>query len=642
MRLLCGAGALLAGLACAAAPRPPEEPTPHPWIARARELRLAERSQWRALLHYRADLVGGGFTSLADDPDFFLAPDGKTDPQAELEATILALREGGPRVREEEPLRCSFPARLHWLTRELGLDPADLPADCEAFAAWREGIDPSAVTLVLADAHMNNPSSMFGHSLLRIDQAPHDASRERRDLLAYAVNFAADTGPDGGVLFAVKGLTGVYPGHFTVLPYYEKVKQYGDWESRDVWEYALDLTPEEVERMLMHLWELQGVRFDYWFFDENCSYELLGLIEVVRPDLDLRSRFRGWAIPVDTVREVLKEAGLAGEIRWRPSATTRLRARTSGLDDPERELVVALAEGRAEVDDPRLAALPDRTQALVLTAAYDLVRIRAGRDDPQRERSLALLTARSRVPVRGEPGPAPRPPAVRPDEGHATARARLGAGWRDGRFFLEARLRPAFHDLLDPEGGYLPGAQISFLDTALRWYPDGDELDLHELTLIDIVSVAERDAFFSPVSWHFRTGLETRLLRGRHTGELASGKLFRTEGGAGLARAPVPGLRVYGFLDGALEASGKLEPGWAAGVGVRAGLLHGREQGRLRTRLEGAAMRYLLGDTRTRLSGRLLQSWRLTRSSGLELELGVHRDFHATWWEGGLFWKRWF
>jgi hypothetical protein len=610
---------------------------------RARELGLAQTSQWRALLHYRSDTIGGGSTSLDDDPAFFRSGWGKTDPEAELAATLASLLDPQARVREEQHPRCAFPARLAWLSERLELDPQSLPAaDCSAFETWRAGINAQGVTLVLTEAQMNRPSSMFGHTLLRVDQAPPDAEDKRRDLLAYAINFAAETGPDRGTLFAVKGLTGAYPGYFSVLPYYLKVREYADWESRDLWEYGLNLTQEEVDRLVMHLWELQGMYFDYWFFDENCSYELLGLIEVVRPELDLRGRFRGWAIPVDTAREVLREAGLAGEIRWRPSATTRLRAQLAALDAQERRLLGDLADGKADVDDPRLAALSEPRRAAVLTGAHDLLRTRADKENPERERSLALLTARSRIPVQGDLARQPQQPAVRPDQGHETARVRMGAGWRDGRFFLEGRARPAFHDLGDPEGGYLPGAQINFLDTAVRFYPDGDELDLHELTLIDVVSVAPRDEFFEPVSWRFRTGLTTRLLRGRERGELSSGKLFRTEAGTGLSRELAEGLIGYGFLEGALELSGKLQPGWGAGVGTRAGLLYGPDGSRWRAQLETEAMRFVAGDQHTRLSARLQQNWRVTRNTGIALEVGIHRDFHETWIESGVYWKRWF
>jgi hypothetical protein len=50
--------------------------------------RLHEDPYWRILMHYKKGLRG--YTSLIDDPAFFLAPDGKTNPEAELCATLKA------------------------------------------------------------------------------------------------------------------------------------------------------------------------------------------------------------------------------------------------------------------------------------------------------------------------------------------------------------------------------------------------------------------------------------------------------------------------------------------------------------------------------------------------------------------------
>jgi len=36
------------------------------------------------------------------------------------------------------------------------------------------------------------------------------------------------------------------------MPYYLKVREYNDMENRDVWEYELNLSPEEIDRLLMH------------------------------------------------------------------------------------------------------------------------------------------------------------------------------------------------------------------------------------------------------------------------------------------------------------------------------------------------------------------------------------------------------
>jgi len=158
---------------------------------------------------------------------------------------------------------------------------------------------------------------MFGHTLIRIDSA------ENSSLLSYAINYAA-TGDDiNGLLFAFKGIFGFYRGYFSILPYYQKVKEYGDIDHRDMWEYRLDLTKDEVNLMMLHLWELQGIYSDYFFFDENCSYTLLFLLDAARPELKLTDRFGLWVMPVDTIR-VMTENSLIEEVVYRPSKSTKI------------------------------------------------------------------------------------------------------------------------------------------------------------------------------------------------------------------------------------------------------------------------------------------------------------------------------
>ena len=56
-------------------------------IEQAVREKLYEQRSWHLLLHYRRNFVSG-HTSEVDDPGFFLADNGKTDPEAELKATL--------------------------------------------------------------------------------------------------------------------------------------------------------------------------------------------------------------------------------------------------------------------------------------------------------------------------------------------------------------------------------------------------------------------------------------------------------------------------------------------------------------------------------------------------------------------------
>ena len=606
-------------------------------IARARAGHLASRREWLDLGHYRPDRLGSGHTSLIDSPGFFNAPDGKVDPEAELEATLAAFfAETAPGDEPQHP-QCAFPARYHWLKTALSFDPARLQEQsCSRFDEWLAAIDAERVTLIFPAAYLNNPSSMFGHTLLRLDRSGED---EHTRLLSYAVNYGAVTGNDNGLLFAVYGLTGGYPGTYSIMPYYQLVRQYTDFENRDIWEYQLNLTPGEVRRLLEHLWELREQSAAYYFFDENCSYQLLFLLDVARPGLRLTDRFPVYVIPVDTVRAVVRQDDMLAGTVFRPSSRTRIKHGLEALTPAERQLVLRLADGTLAVDDPAIEHLAAARAAAALELAAEVVtyRMRTGEQgrDQAATRAWQLLAARSRIAVAASTPPVPEP-AVRPDQGHGSARLAFGLGARDGRFFQSLSARPGYHTLSDPEAGYVPGAEIDFLDLELRHYAGDRGPILDKLTAVGIRSLSPRDELFKPISWQLGGGLE-RFRRDEHDEQGALvGALW---GGAG------PAMALGGQGLASLMGEAKVTAGPDCGdtcfvaLGPAFSLiwpLTERWTVQLDSRLQA-----LLGETITdRFDAGLGQTLALTANLALKLDLMLDKDRGGpqTEWSTSLHW----
>jgi len=365
---------LLAAAVLAPAAPPPSAAYLQQLQGTARSLRLSETRDWQVFLHYRRTFFGG-WKSEADGGGFFLAgPRGRRDPAAELEASLAAFLAPGP--QGDEHAQCRFPARWEWLKQVLAIDPTRVPdLPCPALQTWMTGISPQAATLVYATAYVNSPASMYGHTFLRISRA----TGEGNPLLDYAINFAADVDTENGILYAVKGLVGLFPGRFYVMPYYVKVQEYSNMESRDLWEYQLSLTPEQVRRLVLHAWETRTTYFKYYFFTRNCSYHLLSLLEAAAPELHLVDHFKGAVIPANTVRAALGQAGLVGGQRSRPSLLSSMKQRRAALTT--REVRAAEAWSKAPPGAPNPApdvGASNERQALVIDAAYEYLRYREG------------------------------------------------------------------------------------------------------------------------------------------------------------------------------------------------------------------------------------------------------------------------
>lgn len=605
-------------------------------VATAHEKGLANRLEWQNLLHYKPRTVFAGVESLADDPAFFNAPDGKRNPQAELDATLAAFFSTLPETDKQQNPQCRFIARYHWLKQELGFDPARLPPQpCKRFYDWRAALNPQSITLIFPAAYLNNPASLYGHTFLRVDARGQD---ERTRLLAYSISYAAATNDTNGVVFAVKGLFGGYPGLFSISPYYAKVTEYNDLENRDIWEYELNFTQDEIERMLMHVWELGPIRFDYYFFDENCAYHLLSLFDAARPSLRLTDRFPLWAIPSDTVRVVTEQSGLLKSAHYRPAYSTILRYRQQQMPESQVKLAKAVALDADGSHEQDLTALTPDQRARVLEVAfeyleYERLRGRTPLGDRTSARLHELLLARSRMMVAN--AESPPAPAVRPDQGHKSARISVAAGQENGAAFQELRLRPVFHDLLDPEQGYVPGAQIEFVNTVLR-HRQHDKLRLEQLDIVDIVSLSTRDDLLKPWSWKVNVGAERK--------QLASGErplISRLKGGGGVAGEQRWSGIWYALLDGEFDVSGKLEDKYAVGAGPELGALIDITS-RWRMQLEGRALRYALGDSHSSNEVAVNQRFTLGDNHALRVELSRKREFDRVTREAVLSWSLYF
>jgi hypothetical protein len=518
-------------------------------------------------VHYVPNLIAPGVHGLVDSREFYNAPDGKNDPQAELDGTLRAFFSEAEETDEVQHPQCRFPARYAWLATELGFDRGRMPRpQCRRYRDWRSALDAKQLTLVFASAYLDNPGSMYGHTLLRVDAADQD---ERTRLLAYSISFAAATNETNGLIFAVKGLFGGYPGVFAMLPYYVKVREYSDLENRDLWEYELDLSPEELERVLRHAWELLPAYFEYYFFDENCSYHLLALLQVARPDLELTAPFRLWALPVDTVRALTDQPGLVKRIVYRPARSTIIAERLARMQPEERRMARDLGLGTLNADDVALRALPPERAARVVEAGYDYLNYRrtTGTSEVKDGGALArdLLVARSQIDA---PSQTPRiETPVRPDEGHRTARISTGAGRRDQQGFLELGVRPTYHDVVDDDAGYIGGAQIEFFHLRARRY-EGASARIESFIPVNIFSLSPRDEFVQRKSWRVAAGWQRSMTRSG-----AEPLAVAADGGLGGAWRAGRVARVYASAEGAARAHEQFEKGYSLGVGARVGAL---------------------------------------------------------------------
>lgn len=505
------------------------------------EMKLWESRDWKRLLHDENYFWGD--TSEADSENFFLSPEGRSNYRDEL---IELLKQASDLSDiQKKHVVCRFPARIKWLYKKLNqsLDEA-IFLKCQEYQDYLKMVESDSASLVFSSYYLSSPASAFGHTLLRLSRKKTSIYQDTK-LLDIGVNYSAQVTTDNAFLYAMFGLVGVFKGTYSAIPYYYKVREYNDYEFRDLWSYDLNLSPEEHQRLLDHLWEIGNTYFFYYYFTENCSYNLLTLLEVARFDLDLRKSIPWYAtIPSATLHAVSDEPGFVKKVYARPSMRKKFEYNYNLLNKAQRDLVLAAYNSR-NISDIQTANITeeDRAKAIDVLIYYvdflhpQEVLLDKGEISKWKGEILAY---------RSTLGPSQMveenivDPKEAPHLGHYSRRVGLGMQQYEGQSFTSLQYRFALHELMDPILGQPKYATLEFGDLSI--IHRDNKTYLQKFDLIEVMALNPVTEFQTPISLKAKFGwINEASLCDYCTA-------FSARVGGGLA-FELPQGTVFGFID---------------------------------------------------------------------------------------------
>lgn len=486
---------------------------------------MALSEQWKKLLFYNRSWSLQQL-SLVDDPSFFAAPNGKHNPEAELRAVYEMFTQGSSEQRQEA--LCQFPARRLWLEKMFNRpfvdpQPENTSDVCRRLRVFQSSVRANKVSLIFSSYFPGNPGSLFGHTLLKFARVD-EQGKNTNELLDFGLNHAAFPTTYNPLLYAPMGLSGFFPGYISFMPYYVKVQEYNNLESRDLWEYELNLTPEEIKLALLSVFELSTRRIDYYYFDDNCSLLMLALIDVARPSLKLVEKFNSWVIPGDTVRVVFNQPNLVSQVRFRASNVRRYLHLEQRLTHAERIAFDSFVDDLkgSKLDVSRVEMLPPAQRMSVIDTLLEYMDaveqiVAAKESEKWKNERSDLLAARATLRIASQPIIPSQPVLDAPHLAYPPTRVSMGAvtsfsANRSAKHGLLFGWRPALHTLDNPVAGMGADLGIAFLDFEYLIHDKG--VVLREFTPLGIETIPVDRPHLSSRSWGFSLGYRQRCFAG--------------------------------------------------------------------------------------------------------------------------------
>lgn len=273
-----------------------------------------EDINWKNLIHYENEK-----SVINHDSNFFLSSNGYRNSKAEYLATLKELFESND-VSDEHVI-CRYPARFEYILDKLGLSKNDFPkVKCDAYEEYLNKVIFDDISIVFASESNTSPSSMMGHSFLKI------SGQEKTHAFSYFATFDRTTSFD----FFIKAFVGGVNGSYVLSSYSEKENEYLYNEKRSLWEFKLKLNQEDKKRLKAHLWELKGKNIKYNFIKHNCNTALINILKIANKDFYLDAK-KTFITPIEYI-QWLQDNDKISSVTFVPSETQKNAIKKFGLN----------------------------------------------------------------------------------------------------------------------------------------------------------------------------------------------------------------------------------------------------------------------------------------------------------------------
>lgn len=229
--------------------------------------------------------------------------------------------------------KCKFPARYNWLTNKYpNLRIKNNSFQCKKFNEYLTKTNASSLDLIFVSENIKNPSSMMGHIFFKINGFYNRKKRSN------AVSFFTEINHLNIPLLAYESIIKGMPGYFILRPYEKQISSYINNEERNIWEYRLNLSKEQLTLIYYHLWELKDINLTYFFTGFNCATIIEDILSISSESF-YDDKINLFITPKNLVNKANKHR-LLNNSKLIPSLEWNLYMLNENMDDNEMILLI--------------------------------------------------------------------------------------------------------------------------------------------------------------------------------------------------------------------------------------------------------------------------------------------------------------
>ena len=314
--------------------------------------RLAQDSYWLKLLHIEEK-------------------QSDVDLNKELNKTILGFKQNPKTI-------CQYPARYKWIDSKLHLNIKK--PQCPKLHKFLN-LNIKKISIIFTSERYDSPASIFGHTMMKLES----------DTIPYAINYSAKVEKNiNSFSYTLKGITGKFVSGYSFMPFSIKEYEYRSGEFRDLIEFELNLSADEIENILLYFYEIKDTKEHYYFLSHNCSSEILKLVDMAKYDSALSHDFRTVTIPINIIY-ILNKYNYIKKISTKFSKLKQFYLLIDRLNENEKDILFKITHFKYSIKNLEINRdLSAEKKYIIIVSAINFFEIQSVRENMS-QRSLYPL-----------------------------------------------------------------------------------------------------------------------------------------------------------------------------------------------------------------------------------------------------------
>lgn len=259
--------------------------------------------------------------------------------------------------------------------------------------------------------------------------------------------------------------------------------------------------------LIAHLWEMGFASFDYYFFNKNCSYQLLTVLEVAKPSLRVSDEFFFAVTPIDTVKILQNKYKMIEGVKYRPSILSRYKQKYELLTSKEKKFFLASLNNHSIPDSNIITE-----KAFVIETLLDYLAFKKRKIKKLEKEEISfrrnLLIERSKLKA-SLPEIFEKPNNVsNPILSHESSNFLFSLGRNLFGDYLLLKYTPSYRGYRDSPLGNSIQNQLLFFSTELQYFPKENKVFIKKFDFFDVGNLSPFDYNLFSTSWLLKFGME--------------------------------------------------------------------------------------------------------------------------------------